>query len=130
MRLPQLSLPWAILASVVIVAIVVLLALHIVSWPVLAAFLGGVVIPAVRSSETGPRMPPPLPVLALLAFAGLLVVACAPQTVAKDEYSAGLKACDDTSASRAEDDACKARWRAKWDEAGAPPAAILDGGVQ
>ena len=68
-------------------------------------------------------------VLALALFVAP-ILACTPATVAKDEYSAGLKACDDTSSTRAADDACKAAWRAKWDEAGAPPAAILDGGAQ
>ena len=70
--------------------------------------------------------------LLVLAIAFLVapILACAPPTVAKDEYSAGLKACDDTSATRAADDACKAAWRAKWDDAGAPPASILDGGAQ
>ena len=66
----------------------------------------------------------------LIVAVALACAACPPNTAAKDEYSAGLKACDETSSSRAEDDACKAKWRAKWDEAGAPPAAILDGGIQ
>lgn len=65
------------------------------------------------------------------AFAlALAMLACTKQTVAKDEYSAQLKACDDTSLSRSEDDNCKTEVRKRWDEAGAPAAALLDGGGQ
>lgn len=135
MRLPSLSLPWAILSSVIVIAIVVLLALHIVSWPVLAAFIGGVVIPAVRSGE-GPKVsPPPLPVLFLLASLFVVVcmtvvMACAP--TAKGQYGLQLQSCIDQAKNRAEADACIHTIQLEWDEAGAPPALVFvkDGGAE
>lgn len=59
-----------------------------------------------------------------------LLLLCGCSAVALTQYKAGLKACDDNSASAAEDDKCKAEWRNRWDEAGARPAAVLDGGIQ
>lgn len=132
MKLPQLSLPWAILASVIIAALVTLLVFHVVTWPVLAAFLGGVVIPALRSSDKAPAVPP-LPVLffgvLFTCIFGFVVVACG-STLPNAEYKAQKKACVDTSASRDELFACWKDVDDKWNEAGAPPAAVLDGGAQ
>lgn len=135
MKLPSLSLPWAILSSVVIVVLGGLLYAHVVAWPTLAAFIGGVLVPALRSSEAekAPAVPP-LPVLFFVVCftcaLGFLVVACAPSQVAKDEYSAQKHACLDTSVSREQLFACWDDVDKKWNEAGAPPAAILDGGAQ
>lgn len=65
------------------------------------------------------------------AFAlSLVMLACAASTVPDAEYAGQLKACDDTSTSRSQDDNCKTEVRNHWNEAGAPPAAILDGGAQ
>lgn len=72
---------------------------------------------------------PPLPLL-VFALLLLLVAGCPSSTVPNAEYAGQLKACDDTSSTRAEDDACKQRVRDAWNEAGAPPAAVLDGGAE
>ena len=70
--------------------------------------------------------------LFLVGVFGLSVVmlACTAQTVAKDEYSAQKHACVDTSTSRDELFACWQSVDDKWNEAGAKPSAVLDGGAQ
>lgn len=136
MRLPQLSLPWAILASVIFAGIVVLLALHIVTWPTLAAFLGGVVIPAMRERDSDRPSPPPLPVLffgtLFVCVFGFVALACSQPKIAKTEYGAQVQACVEVSHTRDEFDACFHAVQIKWDEAGAPPALVFpkDGGDQ
>jgi len=65
-----------------------------------------------------------------LIFAmALLVVGCTKQQVAKDEYSAQSHACVDIySGNSAAQKSCLEYVRKKWDSAGAPPAAVTDGG--
>ena len=59
-----------------------------------------------------------------------MLALCSCSAVALTQYKAQLKACDDESTSRSEDENCKTEVRARWDEAGARPAAIIDGGTQ
>lgn len=132
MKLPQLSLPWAIVASVTIAALAFLLFKNVVRWETLAAFVGGVLIPALRSSGDSKTIPP-LPVLffgtMFVCIFGFIVIACGGALQA-NEYKAQKKACVETSASRDELFKCWQEVDDKWNEAGAPPAAILDGGAQ
>ena len=50
--------------------------------------------------------------------------------VAKAQYELDLQGCLDHNHDRATIDTCFAAVRAAWDDAGARPAAILDGGAQ
>lgn len=134
--MPKLSYPWAIVASVAIAVLGVLLALHVVTWQTVAAFIVGAVIPAVKSDG---KMPPPvLPVLFMGIFAVALVVlpvvamlsGCAQQ--AKSQYGLQLDTCVEKAQNRAEADACVKAIQLEWTEAGAPPALVLvkDAGVE
>ena len=71
-----------------------------------------------------------LSVLAAMAVVGL-AVACASvnREVAKDQYILDLQGCVQYNATRAAADACIAKVKSTWDEAGAPKAAT-DGGKE
>lgn len=60
------------------------------------------------------------------------VIACAAvnREIAKDQYTLDLQGCIDHNSTHATQDACIKQVQATWTEAGAPPAAILDGGIQ
>lgn len=73
-------------------------------------------------------------VVTCAAVCGLLALvdgcAAVNREVAKDQYTLDLQGCIDHNATRATQQACIAQVQATWTEAGAPPAAILDGGIQ
>jgi hypothetical protein len=58
----------------------------------------------------------------------LPVLACAARETAKDAYTLQSNACLVAYTDRAHQVACLDDVRARWTEAGAPPAAALDGG--
>jgi len=70
---------------------------------------------------------------ALLVLAVGIAGACADREVAKDAYDAQSHACLVAFDTRADQEACLAKVRSKWTEAGAPPAATVaqptDGGT-
>jgi hypothetical protein len=68
--------------------------------------------------------------IAKYAIAALFLSACSAQETAKDAYSAQTHACLVAFTTSADQEACLVQVRARWNEAGAQPAAQLDGGVQ
>lgn len=137
MRLPQLSLPWAILASVVVTVLGILVFFGKVQPAAIGTFVAGVLLPLWKQSQsdsapsTKPSGVPPLPLLFLGTLAALSL-ACAKGSVPKAEYGAQVDACVKVSHTRDEFEACFHGVQIKWNEAGAPPALVFpkDGGDQ
>lgn len=67
-------------------------------------------------------------IMALAISSLALAIAC--ETVAKTQYGAQLDACIDNAKSKAEADDCLKKIRLEWDEAGAKPALVMDGGAE
>lgn len=63
-----------------------------------------------------------------IGFAILILIACTKQEEAKDAYTIQTHACLVAYDTRPMQIACLEYVRNRWTEAGAPPAAILDGG--
>ena len=58
----------------------------------------------------------------------LLLAGCA--VIARTQYGLTLDACIDQAHNRAEADQCIKTVQLKWDEAGAKPALVFDGGAE
>jgi hypothetical protein len=72
-----------------------------------------------------------LGVSAVLTVAILCAVdGCSKQETAKDAYYIESQNCITANSSAAMQLSCLNAVRAAWTEAGAPPAAVLDGGIQ
>lgn len=59
----------------------------------------------------------------------LALVACSARETAKDAYTVQSHACLVAFDTKADQEACLSKVRAKWTEAGAPPASTTDGGA-
>lgn len=91
---------------------------------------GNVPAPApVNDAPPAPKPPTIPPTLGVLLVLIVLVVACSARETAKDAYTVQSHACLVAYDTKADQEACLAQVRAKWTEAGAPPAAT-DGGAQ
>lgn len=60
----------------------------------------------------------------------LALALCSCGTISRTQYGLQLDACIDGAHTKAEADACLAKVRLAWDEAGAAPALVFDGGDQ
>ena len=68
---------------------------------------------------------------ASIALGGVLVLmACTARETAKDAYYVQSHACLVAFTTKADQTECLAKVRGNWSEAGAPPAAALDGGAE
>jgi hypothetical protein len=59
-----------------------------------------------------------------------VLMLCGCSTIARTQYGLQLDQCVDDAKSRAEADKCIHDVQLRWDEAGAPPALVVDAGAE